>query len=373
MHRMIVALLTILALLGSATSTLAGPQPTTRSLQPSFTAASDYCAEPEELAFLTLINNYRAQNGLQPLVLTQTLGAASEHHSVDMAINNYFSHILFDGTTWSDNMTNHGYTYNTARGENIAAGYTTASAVFDAWKSSAGHNANMLSSSYNAIGIGFAINLTATYRWYWTTDFGGYVDAGARTCAGGITPTPLPTVAPSATATATRVATNTPAAQPTATNTPQPTPTRTAAPQPTPSNTVAPQPTATSTTVPPPTATWTSVPPTATAAAAQVTYVSSMTGKSATRKGTRTVTVTVKVQDSSGGAVGGAAVTIVIAAPDGTSQTLTATTNRRGQASVSSDVAASGMYLASVTGVSASSGRYDPSWNRVNSVAISVR
>jgi uncharacterized protein YkwD len=370
MHRMIVALLTMVALLGSATSTLAGPLPTTRSIQPSFTAASDYCAEPEELAFLTLINNYRAQYELKPLVLTQTLGAASEHHSVDMATNNYFSHILFDGTTWSDNMTNHGYTYETPRGENIAAGYTTASAVFDAWKASPGHNAAMLSSSYNAIGIGFAINLTAKYRWYWTTDFGGYVDAGARTCAGGITPTPLPTVAPSATAT--RTATNTPAAQPTATNTPQPTPTRTAAPQPTPTNTVAPQPTATSTTAPPPTSTWTPVPPTATAAA-QVTYISSMTGKSATRKDTRSVTVTVKVQNSSGSAVSGAAVTIVIAAPDGTSQTLTATTNRRGQASVSGGVAAPGMYMASVANVSAASATYDPSWNRVNSVAIPVR
>src|SRR5688500_5833475 len=43
---------------------------------------SAYCAEPEELAFLALINQHRAQNGLGPLTLTQTLGAAAEHHSL---------------------------------------------------------------------------------------------------------------------------------------------------------------------------------------------------------------------------------------------------------------------------------------------------
>ena len=35
----------------------------------------------------------------------------------------------------------------------------------------------MLNASYKVLGIGRAYNATATYRWYWTTDFGGYLDA----------------------------------------------------------------------------------------------------------------------------------------------------------------------------------------------------
>src|SRR5829696_7608458 len=58
---------------------------------PSNAATSDYGVEREELAFLQLINEYRAQNGLWPLALSQTIGAAAEHHSTDMARNDYFN------------------------------------------------------------------------------------------------------------------------------------------------------------------------------------------------------------------------------------------------------------------------------------------
>jgi len=310
--------------------------------------AADYCAEPEELAFLKLINDYRAQNGLGPLVLSQTLGAASEYHSIDMATQNYFSHNLKDGTTWDQNIRNFGYTYSTALGENIAAGYETAASVFAAWKASAGHNANMLTSSYGAIGIGRAYNAGATYRWYWTTDFGGYVDAAAQTCPSNWTPTPLPSVSPTAT----------PAG--TATSTAQPSATSTAVP-PTATNTAVPQPTATA------------VPPTATPAPVTVAYVSNMSGKSASRKSTASVTVSVTVQDSSGRAVSGASVTVVITAPDGTTQQVGASTNGRGQATVSSTVPGAGTYTASIASVDAGSKPYDPSRNVINSVAITGR
>src|SRR5262249_52408049 len=133
--------------------------------------ASGYCADSEELAFLTLINNYRAQNALGPLVLTQTLGASSDYHSTDMATYNYVDHTLHDGTTWSQNMIDFGYTYPAYLGENIAAGYDTAADVFTGWKNSSGHNANMLSSTFKAIGIGRVTTASATYHTYWSTDF----------------------------------------------------------------------------------------------------------------------------------------------------------------------------------------------------------
>ncbi len=149
---------------------------------PSVVTAAGYCADAEERAFLALINTYRAQNGRAPLRLTKTLAAAADHHSRDMAANNYLGHTLSTGVTWSQNIRNHGYTYSTYRAENIAAGNATASATFTQWKNSAGHNTNMLNANYAAIGIGRSYNASATYKWYWTTTFGGYQDA-AVTCS----------------------------------------------------------------------------------------------------------------------------------------------------------------------------------------------
>jgi uncharacterized protein YkwD len=146
---------------------------------------SEYCASSEEIAFLTLINDYRRANGLKAFVLSQTLGAAAEHHSKSMADHNYFSHTLIpEGISWSQNMTNHGYDFSTYRGENIVAGTSTAQRAFDKWKASAGHRANMLNSNYRAIGIGRVYNASSTYDYYWTTTFGGVVDSTAVVCGG---------------------------------------------------------------------------------------------------------------------------------------------------------------------------------------------
>ncbi|MDP9369945.1 MAG: SH3 domain-containing protein [Chloroflexota bacterium] len=141
------------------------------------TGSSGACADPEERTFLGLINNYRAANGLPGLQLSESLSGAADYHSVDMAHKDYFSHTLANGVTWGQNIANHGYTYDTYQGENIASGNESASATFDQWRNSPGHNANMLNPNFTAIGIGRAYNGNATYDWYWTTTFGGYVDA----------------------------------------------------------------------------------------------------------------------------------------------------------------------------------------------------
>ncbi len=183
MWRALGVLILVAALAGTASlSGAAAPAPPVGTADPSFVTATGYCADAEERAFLTLINNYRAQNGRGPLRLTKTLAAAADHHSVDMATKNYFSHTLSGGVTWSQNLVNHGYTYRTYKAENIAAGNATASATFTQWKNSSGHNANMLNANYTAIGIGRAYSSSSTYKWYWTTTFGGYQD-GAVTCS----------------------------------------------------------------------------------------------------------------------------------------------------------------------------------------------
>lgn len=136
-------------------------------------APSAFAYDNEETAFLTLINNYRAGYGLPALTMSNSLYNASENHSWDMAAYNYFSHTGRNGSTPWDRIRAAGYTYNTYLGENLAAGYVDAQSVFTAWRNSPGHNANMLSANFRAIGVGRVYNGGSTYGWYWTTDFGG--------------------------------------------------------------------------------------------------------------------------------------------------------------------------------------------------------
>lgn len=138
--------------------------------------AAGYRPSGQECAFLSLINTYRKQNGVGALSMTRTLGASAEHHSVDMSRTGVVSHTMSNGVSWSQNMSNHGYTYSTARGENIAAGNYAAQDTFNQWRRSSGHNANMLNRNFKAIGIGQVSNANSRYGTYWTTVFGGVVD-----------------------------------------------------------------------------------------------------------------------------------------------------------------------------------------------------
>jgi uncharacterized protein YkwD len=353
MLRRLILVAAFLLAVGLNGLSLAGPvarQPDQTTL---FAASSTACLDTEEQAFLQLINTYRTQNGLNTLVAVAPLSAAADYHSLDMATNNYISHTLFDGTTWSQNMTNFGYPTGGWRGEILAAGYTTGQSVFDGWKASPDHNAIMLSSNYKAIGIGRAyIPDGIFYDWYWTADFGDIVDGAAVLC--GATPTATSTSSPAPTSTKTPSPTNTPSPLPTATNTP------------------ALPPTATQTPIPQPTATQTPA-PTSTPAPVVAVYVAAMSGKALAKGKSTTLSVNVAINDTNGAAVNGAGVTLVLAAPDGTSQTLAATTNRKGQAAVSVKAThGSGVYVASVTNVTASSRPYDPSRNAASSVSIAA-
>ena len=131
-----------------------------------------YSPDGEERAFLDLINDYRRKTGAGNLSLQNQLGAAADHHSQDMANENYFDHKLSNGDSAEKNIERYGYTNWSFVGENIAAGHETASAVMDAWKSSPDHDRGMRDKNFTEIGIGRAYNKGSKYGWYWTTTFG---------------------------------------------------------------------------------------------------------------------------------------------------------------------------------------------------------
>ena len=128
--------------------------------------------EPEEQRFLELVNEYRQSNGIDPLVSSETLSTPAAHHSEDMATYGFFSHeteessYYPEGSGSADRMVWEGYPEYGYFAENIAWGQATAEEVFEAWRSSPGHDANMLNGNYTTIGIGHVAP-------YWTTDFFG--------------------------------------------------------------------------------------------------------------------------------------------------------------------------------------------------------
>lgn len=141
-------------------------------------AAGPECADTEEQAFLKLINDFRAANGLPALSLSQSLSVAADAHSVDMATANYLAHTGSDGSSVDQRLEKAGYSLqNNFWGENVFAGDQTAAGAFDWWQNSPGHRANMLSSNFKVIGIARSFNAGSQYSWYWTTTFGGNVDA----------------------------------------------------------------------------------------------------------------------------------------------------------------------------------------------------
>ena len=151
--------------------------------------------EPEEATFITLLNDYRAQNGLSPVVLDTKLQKAAEAKSQDMINHNYFSHTSSAGETPFDFMCRVAeYCYNAYKGENLGAGYTTAQAMFTGWRTSPGHNSVMLGVFYTATGISRITCSACTYGYYWSNEFGSVVSTPLSTPAP--TPKATPTIAP---------------------------------------------------------------------------------------------------------------------------------------------------------------------------------
>lgn len=106
----------------------------------------------EEL--LSLINNEREKNGLQKLVVLPRLEEIAMLKAEDMVKKDYFDHISPTYKSPFEMMKNYGITYKTA-GENIA-GNSTIEGAFNSWISSDTHKQNILSKSYNYIGIGIS-------------------------------------------------------------------------------------------------------------------------------------------------------------------------------------------------------------------------
>ncbi|MCE4050903.1 MULTISPECIES: SafA/ExsA family spore coat assembly protein [Bacillaceae] len=107
-----------------------------------------------EREVIRLCNIERQKAGLAPLTENWELSRVARDKSMDMAQKNYFSHTSPTYGSPFDMMKAYGISYRSA-GENIAKGQTTAQQVVNSWMNSSGHRANILSSSFTQIGVGY--------------------------------------------------------------------------------------------------------------------------------------------------------------------------------------------------------------------------
>ncbi len=157
--------------------------------------SADPTLQSEESQFLILLNAYRAQNGAGPLVNSATMSRGAQWMADDLATHPLlFDHTDSTGRSFFQRMPDCGVVGSA--GENIAGGQATAAGTLAQWKSSAGHNANMLNIGWRSIGIGFAVG--GKFGYSWVTDFSSSIqpDALPTVTPPPPPPTPTPTPAP---------------------------------------------------------------------------------------------------------------------------------------------------------------------------------
>ena len=136
---------------------------TTTSQGSSTTIASKPQAELNdyENAVAAYINDYRVANGLNAIAYEPTLTYVAKYRSQDLIDRNYWSHYTPEGTTVFNLFKANGVKYKIG-GENLGqatpADIGTPEAFMNAWQNSPSHNANMLRTGYNYIGVGMVEN-----------------------------------------------------------------------------------------------------------------------------------------------------------------------------------------------------------------------
>ena len=156
-----------------ATPTKAVPKPVTPKTAPTPNPTqtdATYIAEVARLINLQT-NLFRKTNDLSPLTLDTALTRNTTSYSRTLLAGHFLSHTDKKGCDMSCRFTRDGYTDAWAWGENLATLHFSdrptaeyvASYFMQAWKKSAGHRENLLTSNYTHTGIGVAMDSHSIY------------------------------------------------------------------------------------------------------------------------------------------------------------------------------------------------------------------
>ena len=174
------ALLLVVGLLAAA---LVAPAPTA--------AAGAMTVSEAELAMIAALNVDRTTRGLVPVRADSRLMAIARARSADMVARNYFSHSIPGGGNVFSMLSARKITWYNA-GEIIAWNNnptleTSIQAANTGWLKSPGHKAIVVSTSFNYVGVGLALD-SATGKKLWTAV---YMKGPDRTGARATTAAPI--------------------------------------------------------------------------------------------------------------------------------------------------------------------------------------
>ena len=142
----------------------AGWQPETENGEEAEPELAPGAASSAVQQVVSLTNAARRSAGLQDLKADSRLSRLAQQKAEDMAQNGYFGHNSPTYGSAFDMLQAAGISYRTA-GENIAKGQSSAGAAVDGWMGSPGHRANILSSSFSELGVGYAADSKGTTYW----------------------------------------------------------------------------------------------------------------------------------------------------------------------------------------------------------------
>ena len=113
---------------------------------------------------LNLINEKRAEAGVAPLSLNDSMNKAARTRASEMAQDyDKYKHKRPNGDKGTRALLDVGLTYTKA-GENAAPNGSSVTEVFNLWYASEGHRNNMLNSAYSKMGLGY---ISANGTTYW--------------------------------------------------------------------------------------------------------------------------------------------------------------------------------------------------------------
>ena len=170
---------------------------------PAFASATDTAVSAatitaQEAKILSFLNADRTALGLVPVRADSRLMAIARARSADMIANSYFSHTLPDGRNVFDILTASKLTWYSA-GEILAWNNypmdVSASTANRQWMNSPGHKAVVISTGFNYVGVGLAVD-ASTGKKMWTAVFmkgpdrtGAFVNLAAPSTSSGSTAT----------------------------------------------------------------------------------------------------------------------------------------------------------------------------------------
>jgi uncharacterized protein YkwD len=139
--------------------------------EPSFyTDLASPQAQIDPQMALSMLNGYRANNGVAPLALDPQLTAIAQAYADRMAAADDHGHNLDGRSDLATRLQQGGFAFDAA-GENIAAGYRTLAEAFSGWRESPDHNRGMLDGEMTLMGIATAYNPNSRYRVFWCAIF----------------------------------------------------------------------------------------------------------------------------------------------------------------------------------------------------------